>query len=76
MFIRIHNTVIQCIVVILSHLEVMLLSKCPKRIELMERDILHFKGEKRLEAKKEYFRLLITNSKNCGLEDPIYLKRR
>ena len=52
------------------------MSKCPKRIELMEKDILLLKGKERVDAKTEYIRLLRSNSKICGLEDPIYLKRR
>ena len=52
------------------------MSKCPKRIELMEKDILQLQGKDRVNAKRRYFRLLRSNSKICGLEDSIYLKRR
>ncbi|MGD9131381.1 MAG: hypothetical protein PVH73_07400 [Candidatus Bathyarchaeota archaeon] len=45
------------------------------RIELMEKEILQLKGRKRDEARVEYLRLLKSCGKECGLEEPIYLKR-
>jgi len=44
-------------------------------IELMEKEILYFKGKRRLRAKRAYFKLLRTCGKKCALEEPIYLKR-
>ena len=75
MFIRTHNSVIYS----LDSFSVFrgdILSKCPKRIELLEKEIINLKGRERLLAKREYFSLLRSNSKICGLEDPIYLRRR
>jgi len=45
------------------------------RIELMEKEILHLKGSKRAEVRMEYLRLLKSYGKECGLEEPIYIKR-
>jgi hypothetical protein len=45
------------------------------RIELMEKEILHLKGRKRAEARMEYLRLLKSCGKECGLEEPIYIRR-
>jgi hypothetical protein len=53
-----------------------LLSNCEKRIEVMEKEILYFTGRKRERARRKYLRLIKSCSKECGLEDPIYLKRR
>ena len=44
-------------------------------IELMEKEILYFKGKKRERAKRAYYRLLRTCGKKCALTEPIYLKR-
>ncbi len=44
-------------------------------IEFMEKEILYFKGKRRLRAKRAYFKLLRTYGKKCALEEPIYLKR-
>jgi len=44
-------------------------------IEMMEREIVYFKGKRRLRAKKAYFKLLKSCGKKCALEEPIYLKR-
>ncbi len=44
-------------------------------IEMMEKEILYFKGKKRESAKKAYFKLLRSCGKNCNLDEPIYLKR-
>jgi hypothetical protein len=44
-------------------------------IEMMEKEILYFKGKKRLRAKKAYYRLLQSCGKQCALEESIYLKR-
>jgi hypothetical protein len=43
--------------------------------ELMEREILHLKGKRRLRAKRAYHRLLQECGKTCELDKPIYLKR-
>lgn len=45
------------------------------RIELMEKEILCLKGQKRDRARIEYLRLLKSCGKECGLEEPIYIKR-
>ena len=45
------------------------------QIELMEKEILHLKGRKRAEARMEYLRLLKSYGKECGLEEPIYIRR-
>jgi hypothetical protein len=45
------------------------------QIESLEKEILHLKGRKRAEARMEYLRLLKSCGKECGLEEPIYLKR-
>jgi hypothetical protein len=42
----------------------------------MEREILYFTGRKRERARRKYLRLIKSCSKECGLEDPIYLKRK
>lgn len=47
--------------------------KC--QIDLMEKEILYFKGDKRLKAKKAYFRLLNACGDLCKLDEPIYLTR-
>lgn len=45
------------------------------RIELMEKEILKLTGKDRAQARMEYHNLLKSNSKECGLEEPIYLIR-
>ena len=45
------------------------------RIALMEKEIFHLDGNKRAKARVEYHRLLKSYSKECGLDEPIYLKR-
>jgi hypothetical protein len=52
------------------------LSDCEKRIEVMEKEILYFTGRKRVLARRKYLRLLKSCSKECRLEEPIYLERR
>ena len=47
--------------------------KC--QIDLMEKEILYFKGVKRQKAKKAYFRLLHTCGETCKIDGPIYLVR-
>jgi hypothetical protein len=42
---------------------------------LMEREILYFRGKKRLIAKRAYHKLLQECGKTCELDKPIYLKR-
>ena len=44
-------------------------------IELMEKEILYFKGRKRLLARRKYMRLLRACGKNCGLDEPVYINR-
>jgi len=45
------------------------------RIALMEKEIISLKGNDRTKARNEYHKLLKSRSKECGLEEPIYLKR-
>jgi hypothetical protein len=45
------------------------------QIELMEKEILYFKGRKRERAKQRYILLLRSCGKNCSLDKPIYLDR-
>ncbi len=45
------------------------------RIALMEKEILSLRGNERAKARIEYHKLLKSYSKECGLEEPIYLKR-
>ena len=45
------------------------------RMAFMEKEILSLKGNDRTKARNEYNKLLKTRSKECGLEEPIYLKR-
>ncbi len=44
-------------------------------IELMEKEIVYFKGRKRLRAKQRYLRLLRSCGKNCGLDETVYIDR-
>jgi hypothetical protein len=46
-----------------------------KRIELMEKEILSLAGNERVKVIKEYQNLLRSYSKECGLEEPIYIIR-
>jgi hypothetical protein len=46
-----------------------------KRIELMEKEILSLAGDERVKAVIKYQNLLRSYSKECGLEEPIYLIR-
>ena len=48
--------------------------KC--QIDLMEKEILYFKGYKRKVAKEAYFRLLYACGDLCRIDKPIFLKRR
>ena len=45
------------------------------RIALMEKEIFRLTGNERAKARNEYHRLLKSYSKECGLDEPIYLKR-
>jgi len=45
------------------------------QIQLMEKEILKLKGKDRAQARLEYYNLLKSYSKECGLEEPIYLIR-
>ena len=45
------------------------------RVALMEKEIFHLKGNARVKARHEYNKLLKSYGKECGLEEPIYLKR-
>ena len=44
-------------------------------IEMMEKEILYFKGKKKERARTKYLRLLQSCGKDCNLKEPIYLKR-
>jgi hypothetical protein len=41
----------------------------------MEKEIFHLTGSERVKARDEYHKLLMSYSKECGLDEPIYLKR-
>jgi hypothetical protein len=41
----------------------------------MEKEILNLRGNERARARIKYHKLLKSNSKECGLEEPIYLTR-
>ena len=41
----------------------------------MEQEISKLNGNERTKAKNKYQKILKNHSKECGLEDPIYLKR-
>ena len=45
------------------------------RIALMEKEILSLRGNERARARIEYHKLLKSYSKECGLEEPIYITR-
>jgi hypothetical protein len=49
--------------------------KLKSRIESLEKELLYLKGRQRAEARMEYLRLLKSCGKECGLEEPIYLRR-
>ena len=51
------------------------MSDCKTKIALMEKEILYFVGRKRERARRKYVKLLKSCSKECGLEEPIYIKR-
>lgn len=46
-----------------------------QRIHLMEQEISKLTGNERTKARIEYQKILKNYSKECGLEEPIYLKR-
>jgi hypothetical protein len=48
--------------------------KC--QVDLMEKEIIYFRGWKREKARKAYFKLLLSCGTLCELEDPIFLKRK
>ncbi|MCK4885232.1 hypothetical protein KAS24_04080 [Candidatus Bathyarchaeota archaeon] len=45
------------------------------QIESLEKEILYLKGSKRDQVRMEYLRLLKSCAKECGLEEPIYIRR-
>ena len=45
------------------------------RIAVMEKEIFNLTGIERTKARIEYQKLLKSYSKECGLEEPIYLIR-
>jgi hypothetical protein len=47
-----------------------------QKIEKMEKEIPYLKGQKKLEAKKEYLQLLKSSDKDYKLNQPIYLRRK
>jgi len=44
-------------------------------VDLMEKEILYYKGKKRLMARRKYLRLLRSCGKKCALDEPIYIDR-
>ena len=45
-------------------------------IELMEKEILYFKGKKRSHARKKYLRLILSCGTKCKLDEPQYIDRK
>jgi len=45
------------------------------RIAAMEKEIFKLSGNDRAKARTEYYKLLQCYSKECGLEEPIYIIR-
>ncbi len=45
------------------------------QIDLMEKEILYFKGKKRQNAKTAYNRLLHLCGHSCSIDEPIFLDR-
>ncbi len=45
-------------------------------IDLMEKEILYFRGKRRFQARRKYLHLLHLCKKACSLEDPVYLNRQ
>ena len=52
------------------------MSDSEKKVEEMEKDIIYLRGRERVIARRKYFQLLKSHSKECGLENPIYIKRK
>jgi len=46
-----------------------------QRLAVLEKEIFNLRGNERINARVEYYRLLKVYSKECGLEEPIYLAR-
>jgi hypothetical protein len=46
-----------------------------QRVAVMEKEILNLTGNERAKARTEYHKLLQCYSKECGLDEPIYLTR-
>ena len=49
---------------------------CTDKIKSMEKKTLYLKGEERDNARQKYLKLLKSCKKECGLEEPVYYKRR
>ena len=45
------------------------------QIEMMEKEIFSLSTNERIKARIEYQNLLKSHKKECGLEEPIYIKR-
>ncbi|MHA1482837.1 MAG: hypothetical protein ACTSQA_05315 [Candidatus Heimdallarchaeaceae archaeon] len=45
------------------------------QLDLMEKEIVYFKGKKRIAAKRKYYKFLQSCDNTCELGDPIYLSR-
>lgn len=45
------------------------------QIDLMEKEILYFKGKKREKAKTAYNKLLHLCGHSCAIDEPIFLRR-
>lgn len=45
------------------------------RITSMEKQIFNLSGNERIKARIEYQKLLKSYTKECGFEEPIYIKR-
>ncbi len=45
-------------------------------IDLIEKEIVYFRGKRRLNARRKYFCLLRLCGEDCSLNEPIYLNRK
>ena len=49
--------------------------KLRKRLDFLEKEIVHLKGEEKKAAAKEYFRLQHLCNRDCQIDEPIYINR-
>lgn len=46
-----------------------------KQLDLLEKEIVHLKGQEKKNVVKEYHRLLHLCNKKCQVDEPIYIDR-